>query len=464
MSTSPVSAASTSSTSTPTVTPLTFSGSSTYSADFQTIIDKYVSTQSIQLNQLQSQQTTDQNQLSAVTTLNTDLNNLQDAVDSLATAIGADSFAGSVSNSSQASVTVGDDAAAGSYSLEIDSLGATTQTVSTAGQTVTNPGTGSISTASSFTLSINGTNTTITPAGDTLDDLADAINAAGLSVSANIVNVGSTSSPDYRLSVQSTTLADDTIQLTDSSNTPYLSSIGAPGSPATYKVDGLSNEISSDSSTITLSPGVSVNLLAQTQTGSPVTVTVQQTSSAAATALSNFATAYNQVVTALDAQHGINAGALSGDSTLLSAEQVMQSIGLYTDGNGNSLTNIGLDLDAAGNLTFNSTEFEANLGGNIQTLSQFLGNSTQGFIGNASNAIDSLNDPETGILTDESNILNSAITGLGRSITDQVTLINTNQQALFQQLATSDAAIYAMSQQVTYFQDLFFPNANASTS
>src|SRR5271168_1051000 len=139
MSTSSVSPASTSSSasssSATTVTPLTFNGSSTYSSSFQTIIDKYVSTQSIQLNQLQSQQTTDQNQLSAVTTINTDFNNLQDAVDSLATAIGADSFAGSVSNSSQASVTVGDDAAAGSYSLEIDSLGATTQTVSTAGQT-----------------------------------------------------------------------------------------------------------------------------------------------------------------------------------------------------------------------------------------------------------------------------------------------------------------------------------------
>jgi flagellar hook-associated protein 2 len=452
-----------SSTSATTVTPLTFNGSSIYSSDFQGIIDKYVSSQSIELNQLQSRQTADQNQLSAVQTLNNDYNNLETAVNSLATAIGADSFTGSVSDSTQASVTVGDDAAGGTFSLEIDSLGAITQTVSTAGQTVTDPTTGNISTASSFTLSINGTNTTITPTGGSLDDLADAINAAGLGVSANIVNAGSSASPDYRLSVQSTTLADDTIQLTDSSNTPYLTSIGAPGSPATYSVDGLP-QVSSDSTSIALSPGVTVNLLAQTQTNSPVTVTVQQTTTAAATALGNFATAYNQTVTDLDAQHGINAGALSGSSILEYAQQAMQTMSLYTDGNGNGLNAVGLDLDAAGELSFNSTEFQANLGGNVQALAQFLGDTTQGFIGAAANAVDSLNDLSTGVLTDEENTLNSDISSLTTSMTSQVATINTNQEALFQQLAASDAAIYTTSQQVAYFQDLFFPDANAPTT
>lgn len=467
MSTGSVSPASTtssssSSTSTTTVTPLAFTGSSNYSTDFQTIIDKYVNSQSIELNQMQSQQTADQNQLSAVTTLNNDFNSLQTAINSLATAIGADSFTGTVSNPSQASVAVGSDAATGTFSLEIDSLGSTTETVSTAGQTVTDPTTGNISTASSFTLSINGTDTTITPAGNSLDDLAEAINAAGLNVSANIVSVGSAASPDYRLSVQSAGLAGDAIQLTDSTNTQYLTTY-APGSPAKYAVDGLS-QVSSDSSTINISPGVTVNLLAQTQTNAPVTITVQQTTTAAVTALSNFVTAYNQTVTDLDAQHGINAGALSGSSILQYAQGVMESLSLYTDGNGNGLNTVGLDLDAAGELSFNSTEFQAEMGANVQDLAQFLGDSTQGFIGAATNAISGLTDFDSGILTGEENTLNSDISKLTTNMTNQVATINTNQQNLFQQLAAQDATIYTLSQQVTYFQDLFFPDANAPTT
>jgi flagellar hook-associated protein 2 len=469
MSTSSVTPTSTTSSSgsaasTTTVTPLTFNGQSKFSSSFQNIIDKYVSLQSTQLNALTNLQAADQKQLSALQTINNDFNSLQTSVNALATAIGADSFTGSVSDSSLASVTVGDDAAAGTFTLEIDSLGVATQTISTAGQTVTNPNSESISAATSFTLSINNVPTTITPTNATLNGLADAINAAGLGVSANIVNDGSTASPDYRLSVQSTTLADDDIQLTDSSNTQYLTTLGQGGSPATYKVDGLPTVISSDSNTITLSPGITVNLLAETPSGSPLTVTVQQTTDAASTALANFATAYNQINTDLDAQHGINAGALSGSSILQVAHQAMEAMGLYADGNGNGLVNAGLDLDPTGNLTFDPTNFSQYLGSNVQGLAQFLGDSTQGFIAAANNAISGLTDFDSGILTAQENTLNSNISNLTTSISDQVSTINTNQQSLFQQLAASDATIYSLTNQVTYFQDMFFPNASSTSS
>ena len=447
-----------------TVTPLTFSGQSKYSTDFQNIIDKYVSASSIQLKQLQRQQTADQNQLTAIASLDAAFTNLQDSLNSLTTAIGAESFTGSVSDPSVASITVGDNAWPGTFTLEIDSLGAITQTISTAGLAVTNPNQSNLSSDTSYSLTINGNTTTIKPVHNTLAGLASAINAAGLGVSASIVNAGTSSSPDYRLSVQSTTLADDTIQLTDSSNTQYLSQIGPPGAPATYRVDGLPTLLESDSSSVTIAPGVTVNLLAQTPAGSPITIGVQQTSNAAAGALANLASAYDQVVNALDAQHGLNAGALSGSSILIAAQRVMQSIGLYTDAGGNGISNIGLNLDASGNLSFNATRFAANFGGNMQELSNFLGDTTTGFIASASNAISSLMDLESGLLTSEENTLSSAMTKLGRSITDQVTMINNNQQNLFTHLSNADATIFSLTNQVTYFRYLFFPNANASTN
>ena len=49
--------------------------------------------------------------------------------------------------------------------------------------------------------------------------VAAAINAkAGDKVRATVVNVGSTSCPDYRISLQSTTLGDNPVQLVDNSH------------------------------------------------------------------------------------------------------------------------------------------------------------------------------------------------------------------------------------------------------
>ncbi len=448
------------------VTPVTFNGQSKYSSDFQNIIDRAVQLKSLQLNQLQTQQTDDQNQLAAVQSLDQTFGNLQSAISTLTTAIGSGSYSGSVADSSIASVAVGSNATSGVYSLEVDSLGSTTQTVSASGlETVTDPTSQNISSASSFQLTVGSTSTTITPSGNTLQDLVNSINQnSALGVSASIVNVGSPDSPDYRLAVQSTALGNVAIQLTDGSNS-LLDTIST-GSPATYKVDNLPDTISSSSSTITLAPGVTVNLLGTSTPGVPTTVTVQQTTTAAQSALQQFATAYNAVVAQLDAQHGTNAGPLAGDSVLETAQSVLEDINSYSVSSGGvqTLSDIGLDLDTSGNLTFNASEFAAGGGANVDALSQFLGDATSGFLGNITSAVSSLEDPTTGILTSEESTLSTDITNIGSQITDQVNSINLYQQNLATQLSQSDATIATLSNQVTYFQDLFFPNANGTSS
>ncbi len=448
------------------VTPVTFTGQSKYSSDFQNIIDRAVQLKSLQLNQLQTQQTDDQNQLAAVQSLDQSVTNLQSAISALTTAIGSGSYTGSVANSSIASVAVASNAASGVYSLEVDSLGSATQTVSASGlTTVTDPTSQDISSGSSFQLTVGSTSTTITPAGNTLQDLVNSINQnSSLGVSASIVNVGSSGSPDYRLAVQSTSLGNLSIQLTDGSKS-LLNTIST-GTPATYKVDNLPNTISSSSSTITLAPGVTVNLLGTGTPGVPTTVTVEQTSTAAQGALQQFATAYNAVVTQLDAQHGTTAGPLAGSSILEAAQSVLQTINSYSVNGGGvqNLSDMGLDLDTSGNLTFNASEFAAGGGANVNALSQFLGNATSGFLGDITSAVSALGDPTSGILQSQETTLNTDVTNLGSQITDQVNSINLYQQNLATQLSQSDAAIATLSNQVTYFQDLFFPNANGSSS
>ena len=448
------------------VTPITFTGQSKYASDFQNIIDRAVQLQSLQLNQLQTQQLEDENQSAAVQSLAQSFTNLQSAITGLTTAIGSGSYSGSVADPSIASINVSSNATSGVYSLEVDSLGSTTQTISPSGlDTVTDPTSQNISSASSFQLTVGSTTTTITPSGNTLQDLVNAINQnSSLGVGASIVNVGSSSSPDYRLAVQSTTLGNVAIQLTDGSNS-LLNTIST-GSPATYKVDGLPDTISSSSPTVTLAPGVTVNLLGTSTPGVPTTVTVQQTTTAAQSALQQFASAYNAVVSQLNAEHGANAGPLAGSSILETARSILEDINSYSVSSGGvqTLSDIGLDLDTSGNLTFNASEFAAGGGANVGALSQFLGNATSGFLGNISSAVSGLADPTTGILKSQESTLSTDVTKLGSQMNDQINSINLYQQNLANQLSQSDATIATLSTQVTYFQDLFFPNANGSSN
>lgn len=446
------------------ITPLTFTGQSTYSAQFQQVIDKAVQIQEIPLDGMADQASSDQSRQSALESLDQALTSLQTAVTGLQSAIGSQALAATVSDNSVASVSLDSSATTGVYQLEVDSLGSATQTVSTGSpQRVTDPTSQDISSASSFTFTVNGVATTITPTSNTLDGLVNAINNnSSLGVTASVVNVGSSGSPDYRLAVQSSTLGNVSIQLSDGSNN-LLDTIST-GAEATYKVDGLSTPISSDSDTITLAQGVSVNLLSAPGAGSPVTITVGESTSSAQTALQTFATAYNAVVSQLAAQHGQNAGALSGDSILQVAQQALSSIVDYSNFSGGvtNLSDLGLDLDNSGNLTFNAAEFEQSAGSNFAGLSQFLGSSTSGFLGTATSALNSLEDPTVGAVKTEEASITQDLTNLNTNMGNEENSINQFQQNLVAQLSQSDAMIATLQSQVTFFQGLFQIENNIS--
>src|SRR4030095_9884856 len=125
----------------------------------------------------------------------------------------------------------------GIVNLEVVSLGAHTNTLSLNTLTpVTHPSMGTLSAPSSFTLTVDGSTFTITPASGSLSALAQAINNSGAGVQASVVNLGSSGTPDYRLSVQSVGLKEEAIQLNDGAQ-DLLSTL-SHGSPATYRING----------------------------------------------------------------------------------------------------------------------------------------------------------------------------------------------------------------------------------
>ncbi len=104
----------------------------------------------------------------------------------------------------------------GSYTIQVLNPGSSSTAVSSAGSTpVTDPTSQNISSSTSFTLTVGTTNYTITPASQNLNALAAGINSSGAAVQATVVNLGSPSSPDYRLALQSTALGNIALQLND---------------------------------------------------------------------------------------------------------------------------------------------------------------------------------------------------------------------------------------------------------
>lgn len=444
-----------------------FNGTSRFSADFQNVITQDVALASLPEQQLQSEVYTLQGRSSELTNLGTLFTSVQSSIQQLESATSSGTLAASSSDTTIAQPTVGTGAQAGTYTVSVTSLGAYTNTISQAGSTpVTDPSSQNISSSSSFTLTINGNTTTITPTANTLDGLVSAINGTpGVNVQASIVNLGSSSSPDYRLTLQGTQLNADTIQLNDGTN-DLLTQI-SPGSPATYQVDGVDSTISSASRNITLAPGVTVNLVGQNASGGSTTITVSPNTNSIQTALSSFVSSYNSVVDELDKNVGQGGGALQGDSLVYDLTNVLQSLGNYATGSGSvsSLASLGIEFDKTGHLSLDSTAFNSATTNQIQALTTFLGDtSTGGFLQYAQNQLTGVLDSTTGIIPDATTSFQNQVTSDNALIATDQSHITSLQTNLTAQLSASDALVASLEQNYSLVSGLFQAQQNNVTA
>jgi flagellar hook-associated protein 2 len=278
--------------------------------------------------------------------------------------------------------------------------------------------------------------------------------------------LGSTSTPDYRLSVQSKKLGDVSIQLTDSESNILMDTL-ATGNQASYKVNGVSTEVSSDSRTITLAPGLTVDLLGSSETGQATTITVSRSTLSVQNALSSFATAYNAAVTALDQHRGANDGALSGDSIVSTLQQTLRGIAGYSTGNDglSSLTALGMSFDKTGQLSFDSSAFASITADDFSALSEFLGGSTSsGFLKSATDALEMVSDADSGILTNTIENVKDQITRQDEAISDMGERLTLLQLSLNERMAAADALIAQLEQEVQYIAGLFSAMDTAANS
>ena len=438
--------------------PITFTGQSTFSSSFQQVLQRAVSIAALPMQQLEGDIGTLESQQADLGDLQSTFSSLQSALQSISSAMSGDVSATS-SDPSIVSVSAQSTTLPGTYSIQVANIGSSTTTIGNAGSTpVTDPSSQSISASSTFTLTVNGVDYTIKPSGNTLTDLANAINDSDAGVSATIVNLGSNISPDYRLALTSTELGPDTIQLND--GTSDLLSTVQTGAEAEYTVNGNSTVLNSNSDQITLAPGLTATLL-DSAPGQNVTITVAATESNLANALSSFTQAYNSAVSAVMKETGQNGGALAGQSVVYQLQGILSQIAQYIAPSGSvqSFSDLGLNLASDGTLSFDASQFNSQSFAGIQ---QFLGGlTTGGFLQVANNALSTVADEKTGMLMTEFNNIATQITSEQNQVSHDQDLVSAIERNLQAQLSAADAAIAVLEEQNSFYSTLIqTQNAN----
>jgi len=385
--------------------------------DVNTVVSEMLSQQSGPLTEWQNEQATLQTQASALTSINNDLSNLASAVSALSDPLGVvSSQSATSSDTSVLTATTDSTATAATHTIVVSNL-ASVGTVYTdavsggAGVSILPAGATSgdlkiqIGGASGKTADIQitaGTN-------DTLTTLAQSINqqskANGWGITASVI----TDATGARLAVSST--ATGTAGALSIANNTTSLNFNAPlgGQNASLTIDGI--PYSSASNTITGAiAGVTLNL-AGAAPDSPVSVSVGVDTQGISNAITNFVSAYNQVIQDINQQFTVDPttnseGPLGSDSALRTLQaNLMQDVTYSITGNNGivNLASLGINMNDDGTLTVGNNPSGQSmaqvLASNPGAVQSFLQNaSLTGFANTFNTDLTNLTSPTQGIL------------------------------------------------------------------
>jgi flagellar hook-associated protein 2 len=406
-------------------------GSSSFNA--QQYVASIISAESAPEQLMQQQVSTLSSQASALSTINTQLMSLQNAVFALNDFQGA--LAAKVANSSDTSVataTATSLATAGSHTLTVANLASTsseyTNTLADGNTTFT---------TGSFDLQV-GSNTPVTVTVDstnnTLNGLAAAINNLGAGVTASVI----TDANGSRLGLVSNTSGAPG-NITISSNTTGLTFTQAvAGANANFTVDGISLSSTSNAASGVL-PGVSLQL--NNVTTAPVTITVAPDTQQATTAINSFISAYNTVIGSVNQQFTYDpttqsTGPLGSDTVLMQIQQNLLGDAAFTVAGNSGYTNlasIGITMNEDGTLSLDQPTLNAAMTSNYSAVQNLFQQITPpGVAQQFNNDLLNITAPGAGpVATDQAGI-QAEISDLNQQISDFQANLNAQQQQLLQ--------------------------------
>lgn len=374
--------------------------------DVNALVSQLMTVEQQPLAKLDKQEASYQAKLSAFGSIKGAVASFQSTMRTLSNASSFRTVTATASDTSVMSATALTSALPGNYSVEVSSL-AQSQKLVAAGQSGvgTAIGTGATTTLSFDFGTIAGTLTdgkyeagatfstagggiktvTIDSSNNSLQGMRDAINAAGIGVTASIINDGSAT--PYRLVLSSNNMgAANSMKISATgdatvsallANDPAAGALGQNLSEsvsalnAALKVNGITISKASNSVSDVIS-GVTLNLAKLTTT--PITLTVAQDTAATAKAVNDFVASYNELSKTLTDLSSYNAATkkgatLQGDATIRNLQAKLRDM-LNTTGTGalTSLSQIGVTFQRDGSLAVDSSKLNSVMQSNFSDI------------------------------------------------------------------------------------------------
>lgn len=345
---------------------ITFGGLAT-GLDTDTIITELMKLERKPVERLESDKEFYNSQLSAFQTLDNKMESLLSAVQALDSSDEIRSNTATPATEDYFTATAASSAVAGTYQVEVQQLAKVQKNVTTDGfasKTDANFGTGAI------TITIAGNDTGINYDTDSLEDIKNAINEAGIDVSASIINDGSTNG--YRIVLTGddaatafTVSVNETVAGSYSLANAFTKTQDAQLARIAIDSDTTdgnpSNDLLVTSSTNTMTdaiPGVTLSLTKVNIAGENTTVTVATDTSAMTAKINSFVSAYNGILSFVSEQSDADWGNAAEMRNVKSKIQSLLTTNVGTSGSLNHLSEIGLSTDTkTGLISLDSSTF-----------------------------------------------------------------------------------------------------------
>ena len=380
--------------------------------DINSIVSQLMTVERQPIAKLAIKEASYQAKLSAYGSVKGAVGSFQSAVQSLNSASNFQPLKATASDATVFSATAASTAVAGTYTLEVSSL-AQAQKLAAAGQTSSTAaiGAGTSTTVTfdfgtisggtfdsgsghysgaTFTSNGDGTHSiTIDSSNNSLQGIRDAINAAGMGVTATIINDGS--GTPYRLALSSDNNGvSNSMKITVSGDASVSSLLAhdpagtqnlaetVTAQNASFKVNGVT--VSKTSNTVSdVIQGVTLTL--NKVTASPETLTIARDTAAVSSSIAGFVKAYNDLATTLKNLSSYDAASqkgaiLQGDSTVRSLQSQMRNI-LSTPVTGTSgalttLSDVGVAFQKDSRLAVNQTKLDSVMASNFSDIASLF--------------------------------------------------------------------------------------------
>ncbi len=445
--------------------------------DFGQVVSELVKIQRQPIDALSQKKQNLESKSTDYTLLGTKLLAFQSAADKLRLSTGFDQNKATVSDEDVLTATSTTTAGAGSYSIQVTQLAQSHQITNKAAKAVSSTTTDIVSGApATFTFKVGtGSNQTVTLSDSaTLEDLRTAINDLGAGVTASIINTGTESSPAYRLTLTGTSsgAANTITVVTDDTTLDMTNGSGTGGTDTLQSAKNATLVIGNpDDTTVTIQresnvvtdaiPDVTMTLKTTTS-GTPITVNVARDPGKVQENIKALASAYNDIVKFVNDRTTYDTttkkgGIFFNEST---AKSILTSLRFAMSGEVSGLSTytsigqIGFKTERDGTMSVDDSKLSAALSENYTSVRALFLNQTTitGVAQRVTNAVDLLDDVESGSLTIRKNSIRDQISDLADDIARKEDAASRYEERLRLQFAQLDSLLRQMQTQSTFLQ------------